>query len=205
MSLIGSRWSNTLFGLLSGTGFQGQRLIEFTDAVGFGSVSHIVGKSFTTTDIGSITGLGIGTGTGIVGLISSFISDNIFNLCQSAFGQSGSRLRDITDALAQALITELNLATLTSQHTPVFLGSGTIDIGSIGVIGGPWGTSIESEGSGHGFQGIHWGNFASAIGEGQAQGVLNSGTGNLTIVGSFAGATPPGPLPGAGIGTGVIR
>jgi len=199
MSLVGSRWSSNLAGKLAAKGFIGARLHLFTDAVGNGSQQHTVGKPFATQDVGTIPGIGAGTGTGIT-VGGAAASSNIFALA-SAAGFVGRRLQDICDACGQTLQDEYGQATLTSNHTPVFLGVGTIVQGSIAVIGPLWGTQIQSLGTGENFIGQKWPDFALALGAGQAQEVLAHGTGTVTIVG---GPTSPTPVPGAGAGVGVV-
>lgn len=199
MALDGSRWSGTLFAALQAKGFMGSRLQDFTDAVGKGSVTHVVGKSFTTLDVGTVPGNGVGTGVGIIGFAPSQISSLIFSFCQGA-GFTGSRLRDVCDAVGQAASVEMALASLSSIDAPVFLGVGNIVPGSIGVDGGGWGSSIQSVGSGENFIGSKWPDFAQALGKGQALPVQSTGTGILAITGSPSGV----PVPGTGNGSGTI-
>lgn len=200
--IVGATWSATLAGLLSGIGFIGTRLMDFTDAVGNGAESHVVGKPFTTTDTGQVPGIGVGTGTGVVGMNSAAMSAGIFSQAVGFFGQSGSRLMDLCDQIAAANLTEMAKALLSSNHTPVFSGAGVVDVGSVGVVGPDWGNAIES--AAPSFIGSQWGNFAQALGGGQANEILASGTGNVAISGTFTGSTPPGPVPGAGTGSGTI-
>ena len=197
---MGSAWSSDLFGLLSGQGFIGSRLMDFTDAVGNGSETHVVGKPFTTMDVGSVAGSGAGVGTGIVGIDPSLTSTTIFSQALGLFGQSGSRLQDLCDALGQNLVNQMATAQLTSTHSPVFAGVGTVDVGSIGVVGPAWGTAMQTEGDGSGFIGSQWPNLALAIGVGFFTGVSSGGTGTVTISGSPSG-TPSG---GAGTGAGTL-
>lgn len=199
MSLIGSRWSSTLFGNLSAMGFVGTHLQKFTDAVGLGSVAHVAGKPFATADVGSVAGAGVGTGVGIVGIVEADLSNLIFTKCVSRFGQAGSHLKICCDALAASCKTEMALATLTSSHAPVFLGAGTVVVGSVGVVPLGWGADIAAAGTLQSFIGVQWPNFSAAIGEGQAEHVIANGTGTVAIVGS--GGIPSG---GAGAGAGVI-
>lgn len=202
MSLVGSRWSDTLFGSLTGKGFVGIAERRFTDAVGLGSVAHVVGKPFATTDVGLVPSAGPapGAGVGVVGFSQSLVSDDVFNESVSRFGTQGIRLRDVCDSIGETCVAEMNQATLTSVHTPVFAGTGTIVPGSIGVVGPDWGTSIFGVGVGLQFQGIRWNDWSQAIGIGQAMNVQNFGTGSVVISGSPSGI----PVPGAGAGTGTI-
>lgn len=195
--ISGASWSATLLASLSGKGFVGSRLSDFTDAVGNGGQAHVVGKVFTTTDVGTIPGTGVGIGIGIVGMIAATISTLIFAAASGLFGQFGSRLMDVTDSIADACLSEMALATLTSTHAPVFAGTGTVDVGSIPVVAAGWGSAIDA--AAPSFLGTQWPNFAQACGE-QATNVLATGTGSVAISGSPSGPT----IPGGGVGVGVI-
>jgi len=197
MSLSGSAWSADLFGILSGMGMTGPNLMDFTDAVGIGSTTHVVGKAFVTVDVGLTAGSGSGIGTGITGIVGATVASAIFSDAVAAFGQSGPSLQDICDAIGQALVTEMGSASLTSTHSPVFLGAGTITAGSITVSGSPWGSSVQS--AAPSFIGPSWADFAGAIGTGSASG-FSSATGSVVI----SGAPPPFPAPGGGSGSGTI-
>jgi hypothetical protein len=203
MSLNASRFSASIRSyIVANVGSEGSQMQNFCDSVANGSINHILGKAFTTTDTGMITGAGAGMGTGITGLVKADVSDLIYNEAESLFGQAGPKLREFCDGLAEALIDELGQATLTSSHTPVFTGSGQVDVGSIAVDPTTWGAMIYAEGLGKQMLGSQWQNFANAIGKGFADSVLNAGTGTVTISGSPV--TPPPPTPGAGVGSGSI-
>ncbi len=190
-------WSSALFSDLSGKGFAGSRLMDFTDAVANGSVLHIVGKSFDTTDVGTVPGDGIGTGTGITGIISATVASAIFTTASGSFGSFGTRLQDVADSVADILVAQMLTALLTSAHNPVFDGTGTVDIGSIAVVGSAWGSAIQT--AAPTFLGSEWPNFSNAIGVGCAAGFATA-TGLVTITGSPSGA----PVPGNGTGTGTL-
>jgi len=200
MALSGASWSSTLESNLSSLGFTGNRLKDFTDAVGFGTVNYLVGKGFTTNDTGLVAGAGVGVGVGVVGFSVGNLSSLIFSKAVSYFGTQGNKLSDLCDALESTFINELSNASLDSTHSPVFSGTGTIIIGSILVDGNALSSSIESSGSGFGLLGNKWPEFAKAIGEGQAETILSEGTGTVAISGG--GSSPPSG--GSGTGTGVI-
>jgi len=193
-------WGPALQTNLQAKGFGGSQLANFTNAIGNGSESHVIGKAFTTTDVGTVPGNGVGSGVGITGLNQVNISDSIFNAAVAFFGQAGSRLRDCTDSIAQVCVQQMALATLISTHNPVFVGTATVDVGSVAVVGSAWGSGIQGVGDGFGFVGSQWPNFSSAIGTGQAAEVLAVGTGTLIITGSPTGP----PVPGGGTGAGTI-
>lgn len=205
--ISGASWTNTLYGKLTAMGFRGRRLRELCEAVGMASEGHVVGKPFATADVGQIFNsppFAPGAGVGITALDGALATSTTFAACQAAFGHAGRRLHDFCEAFGQTLPIEMLTATLTSQHMPVFDGVGTVVVGSIGVSEGPWGSLIESEGRSRQFRGRLWPDFAAAMGKGYATEVLQQGTGTVVIAGSYGGSFPPGPLPGAGAGTGVI-
>jgi hypothetical protein len=196
--ISGPGWSTDLYGNLTGIGFSGSHLHDFTDAVGLGSGTYLPGTAFVTADVGSVPGVGVGAGVGITGLSASTISDGIYSAAVASFGQAGPKLKDTCDQLAATCVSQMALATLVSADTPVYLGVGTIVPGSIAVSGSLWGTAITAQGAT--FLGKEWPNFASAMGTGMAANIQSSGTGTLTIV----GAAPPTPVPGTGAGTGTL-
>ncbi len=179
-------------------GFNGSSVPEFSSAVGAGSVSALVGAPFTTQDTGTVPGAGTGTGAGITGVVEATVSNAIFAALLSAFGQSGSKTQDLCDAVAEALVEQIGLATLTTTNAPVFAGTGVVVIGSIGVSGSVWGSGIQ--GNAPSFLGASWPDIATEIGNGCANGVISSGTGSVIITGSPSGPTSPG----VGTGTGNI-
>jgi hypothetical protein len=196
--LSGPRFSNTLFGIMTSMGFIGTKLMEFTNAVGIGSDSHVSGKSFVTIDTGSVPGNGVGVGTGLTGIISTTTATDIFALA-SSFGFIGTKLFDTCTAMGEAIVTEMGNASLNSIDTPVFVGIGIITPGSFTVDPTSWSSSVQSEGSSEGFIGSKWPEFATAIGTGYYQG-FQTATGELTITGSPTGI----PAPGTGAGVGII-
>lgn len=198
MALIPAAWEASLLAKFLSKGFNGASTPDLAAAIAQGSVSALVGAPFTTSDVGTVPGAGTGTGTGVTGLVSASVSNAIFGALVSAFGQSGSATQDLCDAVADALIEQLGLATLSSVNTPVFAGTATIDVGSIVVSGSTWGSGIQS--AAPSFQGDSWPDVATEIGTGCANAVTGSGTGTLIIAGSPSGPTSPG----VGTGTGFI-
>ena len=198
--ITGTVWANDLYSRLVGIGFEGSSLQKLANTIGDGSAMAVVGVAFTTVDVGTVPGAGIGTGTGITGLSASAMSNNMYTLSVSSFGSEGSKLKDICDAIAASCVAQLALAHLASVDAPVVIGTGSVVVGSIAVTASSWSSAISTQGEANGFQGSQWPNWAQAIGGGQAQEVLADGTGSLII----AGATPGSPSPGTGGGTGTI-
>lgn len=201
MPIVGAAGSGNMAGTLGGAGFTGPDLMNLTDACGNGTESHLVGKFFATIDTGLIPGIGMGTGTGLMGIVGAMISATAFAMAAGSFGQSGPNLMDLTDAFGDMVVFMASQATLMSNHTPVFQGAGIVTPGSIPVVGSGWGSDIEGQAGS--FSGGNWPDLASALGAGGAAGFATA-TGNVTISGTFTGPTPPGPLPGAGSGMGTI-
>jgi len=184
-------------------GFIGENWPDMCDAVGIGSVSHLAGKAFATADTGLTPGTGNGVGTGLTGVVKTTLSSALFAALLAGFGSSGDNLQDLCDAVAEALVGEIGVASLASTHAPVYQGSGIVTPGSIPVVGSAWGDLIETQGLGLGFAGINWPVFASIVGT-QMASAMATATGNVTITGTFTGPTPPGPVPGVGVGVGTI-
>jgi hypothetical protein len=202
MPLVPPRFASLLMAKMASKAMVGPMLFPFCNAIATGSVLSIVGKPFQTTDVGLIPGVGFGTGIGIVGVPPSLVKSQIITIGLS-FGLVGIKLMDVADAVAEALVAEIAFATLTSTHAPVFLGNGNITTGSILVTGPEWGGQITSQGFSQGMAGAQWPQMANAIGMGCALGFLTA-TGVVTITGTFTGPVPPGPVPGAGVGSGFI-
>lgn len=190
----GAAWSASLYGKLTALGYTGKDLDKFSMAYGNGSADYVTGKSFMTDDVGEVSGSGTGMGVGITGLSSGTITTNIYGLSVGYFGQAGKDLFDICNAMGETCVEQMALAMLSSTDSPVYEGTGTIVVGSIAVVGGPWGDMIQSDAPD--FIGDQWPNFANAIGQGQAEEIVAAGTGTLTITGSGSGS-------GGGTGTGV--
>lgn len=202
MPMLGPSMANTMFGLFAGKGFLGPRLFDHCQVIGNGSILSVIGKPFVTADIGLIPGIGVGVGIGVIGFIEPAMVGTMIGTMAS-FGFIGPRLIDTCQVITQSLIAEMALATLTSAHTPVFLGAGTVVPASILVIEPEWTGNIIAQGVPKGFIGPQYFNYARAIATGLTSGFLTA-TGVVSITGSFTGPAPPGPLPGAGAGTGVI-
>lgn len=213
MAFVGSRMSNTLYGLLSARGFRGRRLKDFTDSCSLGSEQSVVGKQFTTTDTGLIEGNGTGVGMSI--FVPESLIANTAYATLLGFGFRGTRLFEICQDFATALTQEALFHILNSTHTPfaVFNGVGVVDLGSITVIDPEWGNNITNTGFGFRFFGRRWPELAQGLARGGFTG-YKQGMGTVAITGIFTGGPltdfPPtagtgiGPIPGVGVGQGVI-
>lgn len=199
MAMSGSNFSSTMQALfLSLVGTIGSSTPDLTDAVGQGGIDDsLIGGTFATVDVGTVPGAGVGIGTGLTNVTDSGVSSLIFTELAAAFGGGGSNLPDLCDAAGGAFAAEVALATLSSTHSPVFSGTGTIVGGVIPVA--PQGPAIEVAGIANGMLGSHWGDTANAIGDAFTTALL-SASGEVTISGSSSGETSGG----GGTGTGTV-
>jgi len=173
-------------------------LQKFCTAVGTGIILSIVGKPFQTSDVGTVIGNGVGIGVGIQGLIPSAM----VGIALSFMPSVGKNADPLMTAIMNATATYLALAaTLTTIDIPVFIGVGTVQIGSILVVPAQMASSIDSQLQSAGANGKNRTILATAIANGVCTGILSSGTGIVTITGS---PTIPIPIPGTGSGIGVI-
>lgn len=197
MGLSSSTLGSMIDANLTSAGANGYNKIPFSTAVAQGIVMSIVGKSFATTDVGTVPGSGTGNGTGIVGLSSS----NMVNTALGVMTSTGVNAQPLMQAIMTAVVSHLSSsATLSSSHTPVYLGTGTVNIGSIAVVTSEMASNIQSRLANAGAVGVNMPNLSLAIATGIVTEILAAGTGTVTITGSPSGT----PSPGAGSGTGVI-
>jgi hypothetical protein len=182
---------------LQSFGANGSNLSKFCDAIGQGIVMSIIGQAFTTFDVGIVPGSGTGIGIGIIGLSASTMESIALSLMSS----QGSNAANLMNAIMSAVVSHLSsAATLNSIDAPVYLGTGTIVIGSIEVTANAMSANILSQMQAQGANGSNLPNLCTAIGTGVANNIISSGTGTLVITGS---GTPP-PISGTGSGTGTI-
>lgn len=202
MALNSSNWTSNLFSNFSSKGFTGKQVKVFCKAVSTGSVAGIKGKPFIATGIGMMPGIGKAQGNGVIGIIAALVKTAIIGECAQA-GLIGTAVPDVADAIAQTLVTQMKTAKLTAITPPLFNGNAFIIPGSIIVIPQLISLGIMAAGASSGFIGPQWASFANAIGNGTQKGFLTA-TGKLKVSGQFAGPVPPGPIPGAGVGPGIL-
>lgn len=197
MALSSATWNTALLAQMSSHGWTGINLPVLSNAIAVGSVTGLVGTTFSTTDTGVVIGTGTGTGVGITGVSVSTLASTIFALASASFGNSGINLLTLCTDIATVCVSQLATATLTSAHSPVFAGTGTVTVGTVNVIG----SNIETPmlAAAPAFTGINWPQLVSAISTGMETIIKASGTGTVTIT----GAGFPG-VPGAGTGSGVL-
>lgn len=201
MSLSASTLGSLIDANLLSEGANGYNRTVFSNALAAGIVMSISGKSFNTADVGLVPGIGVGAGIGVVGLVSS----NMVNTAIAAMPTTSYNAIPMMRAIMNAVVTHLgNAAVLTSNHTPVYQGVGTIVIGSIPVSISEMTTNIDNQLTLAGANGYNRNILSQCISTGIVDEILSAGTGTVTITGTFTGSPIPGPLPGAGAGVGVI-
>jgi hypothetical protein len=198
MPMLGPHMSTAFIAVLTGNGFIGTSLPTLGLAVGVGSCDEVVGKTFATSDVGTVPGVGVGVGVGITGVVAAGVKTACIAEGATRGLISTPQSIDTYAAYGQALVAELALASLSSTHTPVFAGTGTVVPGSIPVAAGAWGSAIQS--AGPTLAGSKWPDFAATLGAGAVD-AFPTATGTVVIAGS---PTSPTTSPGAGSGSGVI-
>lgn len=172
----------------------GPNLTVFCNAVGKGICDHIIGKPFVTADVGSAPGAGVGAGIGIIGLSPA----DMAQVALSTMSSKGPNADKFMQAIMLGIVTHLAEATLTSVHSPVYAGAGTIVPGSIGVdpdgLAGTLQNALKSANA----KGPNLGNLCKALATGITTNILANGTGIVIISGAG------GPGSGSGSGSGVI-
>lgn len=197
MALSAGALASLIQGNLEAQGAIGSNLAKFCTGIANGIVESIVGKSFTTADVGLTPGAGIGTGTGITGLSSSTMQTAALAAMHSRGSNAPKMMSSLMDAVVSHLASSAGLSTV---NAPVFQGVGTIVVGSIAVSASEMGGNIASSLASQGGNGSNASELSHAIATGICTGILASGTGSVVIT----GGAPPTPVPGTGAGVGTI-
>jgi hypothetical protein len=184
---------------LQAMGAIGSNRIIFSNAIALGVVQHISGKPFVTVDVGVIPALGNGNGigTGIMSLDPATMTQIAISVMISTGYNAFKLMSAIMNAVVQHLSTS---ATLTTVNVPVFLGTGTVTVGSIGVDIPNLKEALVTALRAIGANGYNLENLCLAIATGIVTNILSNGTGTVTITGLPNGT----PIPGGGVGQGVI-
>lgn len=194
--LSASSWSSNLLTEFSTIGYTGSSLQELCDGIGNGRVDHLTGKSFTTTDTGTLGGAGNGSGIGLT-VSNTTISSNIYQEMLS-LGYTGTNLLDLCDAIANADSSQLSSVTLTSTHSPILSGTGVIVSSSIPLVDSSHSIAIQTNTLT--FSGVNFPDFCDAIASGFNKSVKDTAVGQVTI--TIASGIPTSP--GSGVGSGSI-
>ena len=191
MPLVSARLASDINIRLVANGNVGVNTMNFATAVATGVTLTFLGATFTTTDSGQGNLVGVGVGTGLTGISSGSMEQNLLVSYLSIFNRVGPTFEHMASAIAGAVVTELKLVSLASNHQPCWSGTGIIDPGSISVTEDELASNIEK--SGPLFFGDDWPDTALAIARGISLEVVKA-SGKLTITGSPP-PVPPGPVP----------
>ena len=198
--LSDSVWNSNLLLQFSAIGFIGTSVLDLTDALAKGFVTHIVGKPFVTSDVGLLgTGTGNGNGVGLT-VASPLISSSIYASMLTK-GFRGSQLLSTCQAIGLACNITLLLATLTSTHT-LISGTGTVIPLTIGVSAS--GMSSDIQNSTTILVGDKFPDFCDAVAEGLVNAIITTAIGSVSITPNPPTATPGSPGTGTETGLGVI-
>jgi hypothetical protein len=196
MSLVVDDFAQVIDQQLVLAGAIGTNKLKFCKAVSTGLINSLKGKSFTTLDTGTVPGVGQGTGTGLIGLMP----DQMTQIgIAAAPGMTGDNALPLMTAIMTASQQYLAMAAaLASNDTPVFLGTGTIVIGSIMVTMDEVNNNLQSAFKDQKANGDNMPALCKAIATGFTFGILTMATGELVIVGTPTGTPAPGGGPGMG-------
>jgi hypothetical protein len=205
MPLSGSGLTSELESALSQYS-SGTEFNVFCSALGNGIVNACSGIiMFTTADVGTIPGIGVGAGTGITGLVAANIQSQMYNTGQgfwSPFQNNGPGVEwaNICSKVASTVKAHFAAnATLTSNHTPVYVGVGTV-VSYTGVTISGMKAAIVAASPGS-WASYRMPELAEAVATGVVTEILShSPTDTVTITGTPIGM----PSPGTGSGSGVV-
>ena len=191
MALVGNIITNSVMTLSS---FTGRSMLTLTSAIGNSYVNHLKTAIVTTTDVGTVAGVGVGTGK-ILGLSDAIFQKKV-EQCLSAF--TGPQFGLLALAIAKATIVHiLSAAVVTTQHPVVFVGTGVGQVTGLdaNILSQMIRTSVAFKG------GQDWPYLCDGLAEAFVTYIQSSSIANVAIVGSPA---VPTPSPRPGVGTGII-
>jgi len=195
--LSDSVWNSNLLAQFATIAFVGTSVPELTSALSKGFTDHIVGKSFSTTDNGTIGTIGGGNGLGVGLTVSaSVISSGILASLQ-AKGFSGTQLIPMCQAIGNACSITLLTATFTSTHT-LISGTGTVTASSIAVVANAMSQEIQNNTVI--LEGDKFADLCDGVAEGLVNAIKNTGVASVTITPVTPGDIPVSPGTGTGVG-----
>jgi hypothetical protein len=198
MALDASQLADMIDQQLVAQGANGDNKKKFCKAIATGIVKSVKGKTFVTLDVGTIPGIGQGTGIGIMGLMPDQMAKVAMAAGPTMLGANALKLMTaIMNATQQHFAMS---ASLSSTDTPVFLGSGVMVLGSIQVTPDEMSSNIKQALDDAGAKGKNREPLAKAVAAGVSFGLLTMGTGSLVIVGAPTGI----PVGGGGPGQGTV-
>lgn len=159
----------------------GPELTKLCDAIATGVVNTSIGL---TGQIGSPSGIGTSSGTGITGITGSGIGSAIETKGLTFWSPLGVKFADIAEAIGDGVVADFANATLGSD------ANGTAAFTSFAGAKTSMATAIENAEAT--FTGSEWGDFCTAVADGICTDVDANG------IGTLSGA------PGGGPGTGVV-
>jgi hypothetical protein len=190
--------------------WNGVELTPFCEAIGNGLALATIGQlGFATDDVGAQPGAGVGQGTGIVGMDPTSMADVIFQVGQGFWSGSqnngpGVEWRGFCDKISAVIVSYLAAeADLLSQHTPIFVGNGSVN-SYFGLVPQTVAQQIVAQGP-PAWAAWRFPELALAVATGYVTEITTHSPGSsVTIGGAFAGPVPPGPVPGNGSGVGIV-
>jgi hypothetical protein len=198
MALVPSAFAQIIQTQLMAVGAQGSNMLPFCTAVATGIINSVKGKSFQTLDVGTVPGIGKGTGTGILGLMPNDMAQIGLAMAPSMAGSNAMPMMLAVMNATQEYFAAA--ASLSSTDTPVFLGSGTMITGTLMVDMDDMTSNLKSAFTDAGAKGKNMPTVCMAISAGVTFGLLTMATGALVIVGTATGT----PVPGGGSGMGEV-
>lgn len=198
--LLPSRMALNIMSKLMEKGFNGTYLFQFASAIGTGSITPFIGKTFTTNDVGLATGFGTGTGTGIFVNSSVFQSVFILNITNEFGVTPTEQMLILANAIGESFELELKEASLHSNHSFIFNGNGVVNISSINISSNEIKNLLIVTGMGLGLNGSAWVSLANSIANALEQ-CFFLGMANVSISGSPNTIVP---FPSTGSGTGIL-
>lgn len=207
MALSGSGLSNEIESALAGIGWDGTSLTDFSSAIGNGIVNATSGiLEFTTSDVGLVPGTGTGTGTGVTGMSDSSMSSDIFSTGQDFWSSlqndgPGEEWQKFSDKISETVVNHFSTnATLTSTHSPVYSGTGTV-VSYSGVAISDMTSAIIAQAPAA-WTSARFPELAEAVATGVVNSLLNhSPADTVDITGSPSGTSSSGTGSGSGVVT----
>lgn len=186
--------------------WNGVQLMPFCTAIGVGVVKNLTENlKFTTADVGTVPGFGMGTATGIKGLNNALMAQLMFARGQgfwAPFQNNGPGVEWLLFCQKCSLVVKTHLmanALLSSKHPAVFAGSGKVTVYS-GITIEAMSADIVSSGP-PAWAKERFPELATAVATGIVTEILqHSPVDSVAIAGAPAGV----PVGGAGAGQGTV-
>ncbi len=193
MAMVPTAFAGLIISNFAASGINGTGSIPLANGFATGIISYLVSQPLVQTiDVGTL-GSGTGVGIGVTGLVPTAIAGAILgNL--SASGINGTATAPMVNALANALVDTLGLATINTINVGTGVGTGVGTL--IGIDPGQ--LASQMTGAMVGLAGTAMIPLITGVANGIADTLNGSAIVNVVIAG------PPSPSPGAGTGTGFL-